>query len=265
MSTAPESVTLITGASSGIGWDLAKELARRGQSVGLAARRREPLVALSEEIRVAGGRAVALPCDVSDREQVFDAVARCRSELGPIDRLVANAGIGSPTPALRFRGRTVERIFATNLLGLAYAFEAVLPEMLARRQGHLVGVSSIAAWQGVPTSGGYSASKAAVSNLLDALRVELKPHGIAVTTICPGFVATPMTAQNDVPMPFMLTAPEAARRMARAIEARRARYAFPWQLVCLARLGQWLPTFVSDWILGRLLTQSPLPSAEEEG
>ncbi len=246
-------VTLLTGASSGIGWALALEMACRGRAMALAARRLDRLEALADQIRSAGGRALPIACDVADFASVRAAVARCQAELGPIDCLVANAGQGSPTPASHFQADTVREIFATNVLGVAALLEAVLPEMIARRQGHIVGISSIAAWQGVPTSGAYSASKAALSNLLDALRVELMPCGVTVTTVCPGFVATPMTAENDAPMPFLWQPDRAARVIADAIDARRARLAFPWQLVLLARAGQWLPGALRDWILARAL------------
>ena len=216
-----------------------------------AARRQPRLDELAAEIVRQGGRALPLACDVSDPDSVRDAVVRCEAELGPIDRLILNAGTGSPSPAARFRAEDVERAMAVNYLGPVYCIENVLPGMLRRGNGHIIGIGSPGGWRGIPATGAYGASKAALAHLLESLRIELSTCGIDVTTIEPGFVRTEMTEQNDFKMPFLLEADDAARRIHRAIMARRRTYAFPWPLVWPLRLLRVLPPALYDRLLSR--------------
>ena len=139
-----KSVTFLTGASSGLGWALAPLLAKDGDAVALAARRAAPLEELAVRIRAAGGEALTVACDVTDRNSVMQAVRQCEATLGPVTRLVANAGIGGPTPAAKFDMDHAEQIVRTNLLGAMYCIDAVLPGMLQRGSGHIVGISSLA-------------------------------------------------------------------------------------------------------------------------
>lgn len=240
-------VAVVTGASSGIGWALAKVLAAEGCKVGLIARRKEQLEALAAEIAQAGGTAAVAPADVSDRALVQAAVKDLSAQLGPVDLLIANAGVGMPTLLEPVNIGDVEKMIRINLMGVIYALEAVLPEMLRRGRGHLAAVSSLAAYTGLPGESAYCASKAAVNVYLDGLRVQVRDRGIAVTTLCPGFVRTPMTAVNEFKMPWALEADEAARRMVRALQRRRKVYNFPWQTSLLMKLTRWLP----DWVLAR--------------
>jgi short-subunit dehydrogenase len=250
-------VAVITGASSGIGWALAKELARHGCKVGLLARRRELLEQLAGEVRAAGGTAACAVADVAERTQVLDGVARVRAELGPIDLLIANAGIGAPTQLNPVNIADVEKMFRVNLFGVVYAIEAVLPEMLQRGRGHLAAVSSLAAYKGLPGESAYCASKAAVNAYLEGLRIQLRQHGIAVTTICPGFVKTPMTAHHDFHMPFLLEPEVAARRIVRALRRRVKVYDFPWPLSWLMRLTRWLPDRMLARLMGKYEMKAP--------
>jgi short-subunit dehydrogenase len=242
-------VAVITGASSGIGWELAKVLAAQGCKVGLIARRKENLNALAENIRQTGGTAAIAAADVSDCAQLQAAVAEIRRQLGPIDLLIANAGVGMPTLLSPMNVADVEKMFRVNLLGTVYGIEAVLPEMLERRQGHLAAISSLAAYKGLPGESGYCASKAAVSSYMEGLRIHLRDKGIAVTTICPGFIRTPMTAVNKFHMPWLLEPDDAARRIVRALARRRKVYNFPWQMSLLMKLTRWAP----DWLLFRMM------------
>jgi NAD(P)-dependent dehydrogenase (short-subunit alcohol dehydrogenase family) len=233
-------VTFLTGASSGIGRSLARRLAADGDAVAVVARRAELLESLVREIEAAGGRALAIPCDVTDAEAVKEAVGRTERLLGPIDRLVANAGGGAPTPVEGFRAEHVERVMALNLGGTLYCLEAVLPGMLARGSGHVVATSSLAALRGLPGAGAYCAAKAALNNLLESLSIDLEPRGVDVTLILPGFVRVkPGKAKR--PKPFQLDLEDATRRMHRAIRRRRRRYAFPAPLVGVLGLARLLP------------------------
>jgi short-subunit dehydrogenase len=242
-------VAIVTGASSGIGWALAKVLAAQGCKVGLIARRKNRLEQLAGEIAKASGTAATATADVGDRGQVVAAIRDLAARLGPIDLLIANAGVGAPTTLEPFNVPDIEAQLRVNTLGVVYAIEAVLPDMLRRGQGHLAAVSSLAAYTGLPGESGYCASKAAVNTFLDGLRIQLRDRGIAVTTICPGFVKTPMTAVNDFHMPFVLEADEAARRIVRALGRRRKVFNFPWQTAWLMKLTRWVP----DWLMARVM------------
>ncbi len=242
-------VVVITGASSGIGWALARELAAHGCKVGLIARRQEKLDELATSIRSAGGTAATAVADVARRDEVDMAVNSCRQSLGPIDLLVANAGIGTPTLLDPVNVADVERMFQINVLGVVYAIAAVLPEMLQRGRGHLAAVSSLAAYKGLPGESGYCSTKSALNTYMEGLRIQLRGRGIAVTTLCPGFVRTPMTDVMHNPMPWLMEADEAARRMVRALRRRRKVYNFPWQTALLMRVAGWTP----DWILARVV------------
>jgi short-subunit dehydrogenase len=252
-------VAIVTGASSGIGWALAKELARQGCKVGLTARRAEQLAQLAAEIEKAGGQAACAAADVGQREQVQHAVAQLRERLGPIDLLIANAGVGAPTNLDPLNVGDVEKMFQVNVLGMVYAVEAVLPEMLRRKRGHLAAVSSLAAYKGLPGESAYCASKAAINTYLEGLRIQLRGHGIHVTTLSPGFVKTPMTEINNFHMPWLLEADDAARRMVRALKARRKVYNFPWQLSILMKLLAWLPDWFVAWQMQTYNENPPFP------
>lgn len=245
-----DQVAIVTGASSGIGWELARQLAAQRCRVGLIARRLDRLEQLSGEIRRAGGTVAIAPADVGNREQTEMAIARLRESLGPIDLMIANAGVGKPTLADPINLADVEEMFRVNLLGVVYSFAAVMPEMLARKRGHLAAVSSLGAYVGLPGESAYCASKAAVNTYLDGLRVHLRDRGVAVTTICPGFIRTPMTADNPSHMPWLLDADEAARRIIRALARRKKVYNFPWQTSLLMVLARWVPDAMLAWAMG---------------
>jgi short-subunit dehydrogenase len=244
-----DQVVVITGASSGIGWAMALELARTGAKVGLIARRRDKLEELAATIRQAGGSAALAVADVAERGQTHEAIGEVRRQLGPIDLLIANAGVGAPTQLNPLNIQEVERMFRVNLFGVVYSIEAVLPEMLTRGRGHLAGISSLAAYKGLPGESAYCASKAGLNAYLEGLRIQLRPHNIAVSTVCPGFVATPMTAVFEFKMPFVMDAETAARRIVRALARRRKVYNFPLTTTLLMKLTRWLP----DWIVARVM------------
>ena len=246
-------IVAITGASGGLGAALAIELGRRGHAVGLMARRSSELEGVSASVRAAGGTAAVRAVDVTDRSAVLAAVRALETELGPIDIAVANAGAGRPTPARKLNAEHVAAIFRLNVDGAVNLFEATLPGMLARGRGQLVGVSSIAAWRGLPPSGAYSASKAALDVLMEAWACELQGTGVCITGIHPGFVRTPLTDVNKFAMPFLMEADDAGRRMADGILARRREVNFPLPMVALMRAVHWMPGFLYERLAARLV------------
>jgi short-subunit dehydrogenase len=241
-------VAVITGASSGIGWELAKTLASKQCAVGVVARRKDRLEALVQEIIASGGKAAFATADVADRSQTVAAIHALRDQLGPVDLLIANSGVGIPTTIEPINMDDIELSFKVNTLGVVYAIEAVLPEMLQRGTGHLAAVSSLASYLGMPGESAYCASKAAVNFYMDGLRIQLRRRGVHVTTLCPGFIETPMTAANTFKMPWLMSAERAAQKMIWALERKKKTYNFPWQTTLLIKAARWLP----EWMLERI-------------
>lgn len=239
---------MLTGASSGIGRGLALELAKRGARIGLLARRADLLAEIVAKIEAHGGQALALPVDVQDEAAVQAAAARLRAEFGPIDVLIANAGIAATVDPVSLKGADIARVMDVNVIGVANCVAAVVQEMIARASGHLVVISSLAAYRGLPKSAAYCASKAAVSSMFESFRLDLKPRGIDVTIIHPGFIKTALTAGRHAQMPFLMELDDAVQKIVVAIEKRRKSYAFPWQLATIVRLGMIMPNFMYDQI-----------------
>lgn len=242
-----QQVVLITGASSGIGRALAIELGRRGATLGLLARRVERLQQLAREVEAAGGRAFALPADVADAGAVRRAADELRARCGRIDVLVANAGVAGESRD-EFDAANVAGVLSVNVIGAANSVAAVLPEMQARGRGQLVAISSLAAYRGLPKSAAYCASKAALTAMFESLRLDLHGTGVAVSIIHPGFIKTPLTARRQARMPYLMDLDDATKKIVRAIEQRRARYAFPWQLASIVRLARLMPVRLYDRI-----------------
>jgi short-subunit dehydrogenase len=244
----PNKVVMITGASSGIGRGLAVALGSKGAKVGLVARRAETLDEVVREIEAAGGKAIALPADVQSAESMKLAGDELRSSLGAIDVLVANAGIGPTRDAAKFDAAEVSDVMNVNVIGTSNSVAAVLPQMLERGQGQLVAISSLAAYRGLPKSAAYCASKAAVSSFFESLRLDLEPRGIQVTIIHPGFIKTALTAGRGAQLPFLMELDDAVNKMVSAIEKRRKRYSFPWQLATIVRASMIMPIWMYDRI-----------------
>jgi short-subunit dehydrogenase len=243
-------VALITGASSGIGAGLALRQARKGNHIILMARRIEKLESLAQEIRSLGCEVVVCAADVTDRDAVNAEIERAIALVGPVDLLIANAGMGMPTPAHRFDASTFERVVSVNLVGAANCVAAVIPSMIERGTGQLVCIASLAGYRGLPGSAAYCASKAGMRSFFESLRLDLVSSPITVTTICPGFIKTPMTDSQKLPMPFIMELEPALSKMDRAIERGVAEYAFPFPLSTIVRLARWLPNFMYDRVMG---------------
>ena len=235
----------LTGASSGIGAALARHYASEGAHVGLFARRADALDLLAAELPAT--HVAIYAGDVRDASALASAATDFNARFGPADVVIANAGVSRGTATELVEDLPVfEAVFATNVLGILHTFQPFLAGMRAARRGTLVGVASIAGYRGLPGSAAYSASKAAAINYLEALRVELVGSGVSVVTICPGYIATPMTAHNPYRMPFLMPAERAARLMARAIAHRRRFYVLPWQMALVGRLLRVLPRPLFD-------------------
>src|SRR5258705_1055532 len=232
---------IITGASSGIGAEMAREFARRDYEVVMLARRADLLDQLAKELP----HATAIACDVTDSAAVRDAVARS----GPFDVAVANAGIGVTAWAAKSVA-DAELMMRVNYFGMLYLFDAVMPSMMERRSGQFAGVASIAGLRGLPTSAGYSASKAAMQAFLEAARVELNAFNIRITTVNPGFIDTAMTEKNKFKMPFLMKDDRAARIIVDGIERGARVVEFPFPMSVAMRFARVVPAWMFDRVIG---------------
>lgn len=226
---------MITGASSGIGKGLALEIAARGGRLGLLARREDVLNELVEQIRAQNGTAMAVGADVRDASAVRAAADKIRAELGPIDVMIANAGVGTTSHASQLDPDQVAEVININVLGSVNSVAAVAPEMIERKSGQLVAIASLAAYRGLAKSAAYSASKAAMSSFFESLRIDLRHSGVTVTIIYPGFIKTPLTAGRNAKMPYLMELDDAVKKIVNAIEKGKRSYAFPWQLATIVR------------------------------
>ena len=217
-------------------------------TIGLLARRQDALDQVAREIESAyGHKVVSYAGDVRISADVQRAAAAFMARFGPPDLVIANAGVSRGTlteyaedlPAFA-------AVFETNVLGMVHTFQPFLAAMRARRQGTLVGIASVAGFRGLPGSGAYSASKAAAISYLESLRVEEQANGLRVVTLCPGYIATPLTAKNPYQMPFLLQPDAAAKRMLRVIAAGRKFAVVPWQMAIVGRVLRCLPRAIYD-------------------
>ena len=240
MASSPLKV-FITGASSGLGAALAQHYGALGAQLGLVGRRLEGL-----QNTAAGLDARLYPADVRDAAAMQTTAEAFLSEVGTPDIVIAAAGISVGTLTEEAADAPVFRaVMDANVLGLVHTFQPFIVAMEANG-GVLCAISSVAGVRGLPGGGAYSASKAAATTYLEALRLELKARGIAVVTVAPGYIDTPMTQVNPYAMPFKMSAPTAASKVARCIELRRAYTVIPWQMAWVARLLKWLPIPVYD-------------------
>ena len=243
--------TWVVGASSGIGAELARELARRGGRVAISARDAEGLRA------VARGELAVVPVDATDRAAVATAAEEVGRELGGIDVVVWSAGYWKQFDAARWDPAAFARHVEVNLLGLNNLLAAVVPAMVSAGRGHVVGIASVAGYRGLAGSEAYGATKAAQINLLEGLRASVARRGVRVTTVCPGFVRTPMTARNDFPMPFMVEADVAARMIADGLERGRTEIVFPLPMLVAMKAARLVPVAVWGAVTARVAKRVP--------
>jgi len=235
-------VILITGASSGIGRELAVQLSQMNTKLALVARRKNLLDDLVNE------NIIAVKCDVSKKEEVESAYKQIIEKFGKIEVAILNAGYSVRMKVEDYNSEFAEQIFGANVFGIIYCVEQLIPEMMERKDGMIVGVSSLADSKGYSKSGFYSASKAAATIYLEGLRSELRKYNIKVLTVRPGFVKTPMTDKNEFDMPLIMSPEKAVKIIINGIEKEKRMIQFPWQLVLATRLVG----FVPNWIIERL-------------
>jgi len=244
-------IVLITGASSGIGKALAKRLSKEKCRLILTARRIELLEDLQKSLNADKDVSI-LKCDVSNKHEVTEVFKTIKDKFGLIDIAILNAGAGHNMKPEEYNSRYADEIFGANVLGMIYCIEQLLPDLLKRKSGTIVGVSSLADNRGFSGSGFYCASKAAASIYLEGLRVELKPYNIKVITVKPGFVKTPMTDKNNFEMPFIMPVEKAAEIIVDGIQKEKRIIQFPWQMVLLTRLVGLIPGSVYELIAAKV-------------
>ncbi len=253
---------LVTGGTSGLGREMAIQLGRRGARVAVTGRRQDKLAETAQAVAAAGGECLLLLGSVTDPALVKSHYAAIKEKWGGLDWAILNAGVGDSRNAREFDAEIYHWTFATNVGGVVNWMEAVIPDMLAQGSGIIAGIASIAGYRGLPNSGAYSASKAALITLLESTRVDLRGTGVSVVTVSPGFVESEITARNDPKdLWFMLPVEEGVRRLLRGIEKKKRLVHFPWQLSYLMiYVVHNLPDFLYDWIIGKLVTRKKKPS-----
>jgi short-subunit dehydrogenase len=240
----------LTGASSGIGESLAKHYSARGATLGLVARRAALLDGLKASLAPATVETYA--CDVRDLAAMTSAADAFTARHGIPDVVIANAGVSYGTlTQIAQDVDTFRETLEINVMGIVNTFHPFIDRMRGRGHGTLAGIASVAGFRGLPGASAYSASKAAAIRYMEALRVELRGSGVTVTAICPGFIATAMTARNPYPMPFLIEADQAARLIARAIDARKGYAVIPWQMAIVGRILSILPNALYDRLMAR--------------
>jgi short-subunit dehydrogenase len=245
----PWKLVWITGASTGIGREIALQLAASGVTVAVSARGVEKLAALGPSVK-------AYPLDVTDRTAVANTAEKIERELGPIDLAILAAGTYSPVDIDRFDAALFETAVNANFMGVVNCLADLLPRMLPRRKGHVAWIASVAGYSGLPKAAAYGPTKAALINLAESLKPELDARGVTVSVVNPGFVETPLTAQNDFPMPFLMKADEAARLTIAGLAKGRFEIAYPTAFVTILKVMRVMPY----WLFFRIIKGSVLKS-----
>jgi len=238
----------ITGGTTGIGKALAEAYLANGYRVGICGRDESKY---HQSFPEKNDRLKFYVVDVRANDQLEKALKDFMSEGGVLDLVIANAGLGMGRKQSIPNFEDMKRVFDTNYAGVTNTFEEALKYMKPQGSGHLVAISSVAAFAGLPGTAAYSASKGAVFNLCESLAIDLHKYGISVTNIAPGFIDTPLTKRNNHPMPFLMPAPKAAQMILKAIEKKKVLYVFPWPMHLLAILLRVVPRAFFVYILRR--------------
>lgn len=241
----------VTGASTGIGAALALALIKEGANVAISARHQDKLQTVA--LKVADqSKLLILPGDVSNKEHNQAMVQKIKDIWGKLDMVILNAGSCEYIDTRVFKSQPFIDMMNTNFISMIYGIEAALPLLRQSATPYIVGTSSIAAYLGLPRSEAYSASKAASRIMLQGLRVDLSSENILVSIICPGFVKTPLTDQNDFAMPFLISAEQAAKLIIKGLKKTQHEIHFPKTFTYLVKLISWLPTCCTMKILRKL-------------
>ncbi len=243
-------VAWVTGASSGIGRAVVLRLAKDGWTVAASARNGEALAGLSADAR---GQIHAFPLDVTDKDAVLSTVPAIENMLGPIRLAVFCAGTYTRDYAKGFSSDVLAETIGINLIGTGHCLEAIMAPMVLRGAGHIGVTASVTGYVGLPGGASYGASKAALNSLCEALHPELAAKGVTLSIINPGFVETPLTARNDFPMPFIISAEEAAETIVAGLKTGRFEIIFPWKMALAIRFLHLLPHTLRFAITKRML------------
>lgn len=244
-------VAWVLGGGSGIGAETVKQISRRGWTVAISGRREQPLNALS----VSHG-ARPYPLDVTDFDAVKTTVSRIAEDLGKIDLVIFSVAAWEVTEPGRYDYESYAKIIDTNLLGAMRVIDPVVAQMRKQASGEIALVASVAGYFGLPRSAAYSSGKSAMIALAETMRTELAPDNISVRLVCPGFVRTDLTAKNDFPMPFLMEAEEAGKRIANGLlNSRKFEIAFPLPFVLILKTIRLLPYPMFFALMSRLISQ----------
>ena len=252
------SVILLTGASSGIGYQLAKDLADEGEQLALLSRRIDLLKTLAQELQDKT-KINFYKCDVTIKNEVQGTISKIKKDFGRIDIAILNSGVGFRSSVMEYSSDAAEKTFNTNVLGAVYCIEQLLPEFISEKRGVIVGISSLGDGKGFPKSGFYSASKAAFTILLESLRIELKKYHVKVVTVKPGFVKTAMTDKNEFKMPYLMSVEEGSKIILDGIKKDKRIIEFPWQTTIGAKVLRMIPTKWFEY----LASKEPPPKRNE--
>lgn len=241
----------IVGGSTGIGRELVFELARNGVDVVVSARNRESLTVLENDAKGLPGTVRSVACDVTDQTATRTAYESARELLGMVDLCVSCAGTYLPFGARDFDAGKFRQTVDVNLIGTVHVLEAVMPDMIERRRGHIAVVSSVAGYRGLPRAAAYGATKAALINMCESLKFDLDRAGVKLQLVDPGFVETPLTAKNDFKMPFLMKSDLAAKRFYTGLLSNRFEITFPKRFTWQLKLMRCLPYAVYFAIVRR--------------
>ncbi len=239
---------VITGASSGIGYQLAKDLVREGANLALLARRESILNNLADELKSSSSKIVTAQCDVTSRESINRAFNLIRKEYNQIDIVILNAGSSFRMSVEEFDSEKTKEIFDVNVYGIINCLGEVIPDYIKRKEGTIVGISSLAEARGFPRSAAYCSSKAAASIFLESIRVELRKYNVKVITVKPGFIKTPMTDKNEFNMPFLMGVGKASKIIIKGIKKEKRIIQFPLPIVIGDKMLKFLPDPIFDYI-----------------
>lgn len=238
---------LITGASEGIGKALAFEYAQKNCELVLLARNGLRLKSICEQIESEGGTAYFQKCDVTKISDARSAVKFAVGKMRRVDIAILNAGVGGIMTMENFSSEKLKEMFEVNVFGAAHFLEFLIPILKYQGSGKIVGIGSLADARGLPGAGAYSASKAALANLLESARVEMKSYGIEVLTVRPGFVKTNLIKDAEFETPYLMEADKAAKIIVEAVEKNKSEYSFPFPMAAGTTMMKNLPNKIYDW------------------